>query len=126
MIHTIKYLRSDEPAEPESTRQKLEALLDTVQPGWRAEVTEQYFLPHMIVSNAIVQARQGGLPGRPGPAVPGIRNLYVAGDWVGAEGQLVEASFASARSATSMIMDDEYSRGRVARVVMADYYTHQP
>jgi hypothetical protein len=67
-------------------------------------VMEQYFLPHMVASNAIVLAGQGGLPGRPGPAVPGIRNLYVAGDWVGVEGQLANACFASARSAARMIM----------------------
>lgn len=105
LIHTMKYLRPGEPSEPEATRQELEALMDLLQPGWRAEVLDQYFLPHMVASNAIVQASQGGLPGRPGPAVPGIPNLYVAGDWVGPEGQLAEASFASARSAASMIIE---------------------
>lgn len=104
LVHTLKYLQPDEPAEPETTRHELEALLDRVQPGWRAEVVEQYFLPHMEPSNALVLAKQGGLPGRPGPAVPGIRNLYVAGDWVGTEGQLANACFASARAAACMIM----------------------
>jgi phytoene dehydrogenase-like protein len=104
LVHTLKYLQPDEPAEPLAIRQELEALLDLVQPGWRAEVVEQSFLPQMAPSNAVVLARQGGLPGRPGPAVPGIRNLYVAGDWVGAEGQLADACFASARSAARMIM----------------------
>jgi phytoene dehydrogenase-like protein len=104
LIHTMKYFRPGEPMEAEVTRQELEALLDMVQPGWRVEVEAQYFLPHMTASNAIVQAQQGGLPGRPGPAVSGISNLYVAGDWVGAEGQLADASFASARKAANMIM----------------------
>lgn len=104
LIHTMKYLQPDEPAEPETSRQELEALLDVVQPGWRTEVIEQSFLPHMIPSNAIVQAAHGGLPGRPSPAVPGIRNLYVAGDWVGTEGELADACFASAREAAHMIM----------------------
>lgn len=104
LVHTVKYLQPDEPAEPLSTRQELEALLDSVQPGWRAEVMEQSFLPQMVASNAMVLARQGGVPGRPGPAVPGIRHLYVAGDWVGPEGQLANACFASARSAACMIM----------------------
>ncbi len=75
-----------------------------VQPGWRTEVMDQSFLPQMIASNAIVQAGQGGLHGHPGPAVPGIHNLYVAGDWVRAEGQLAEACFASASRAASMIL----------------------
>jgi phytoene dehydrogenase-like protein len=104
LLHTVRYFQPDEPVEPETTRQELEALLDSVQPGWRAEVVEQYFLPQMVPANALVLARQGGLPGRPGPAVPGIRNLYVAGDWVGTEGQLADACFASARRAACMIM----------------------
>lgn len=104
LIHTMKYLRPDESAEPEVSRQELEALLDVVQPGWRTEVIEQSFLPHMVPSNAIVQAAQGGLTGRPGLAIPGVRNLYVAGDWVGAEGQLSDSCFASAREAAHMIM----------------------
>jgi uncharacterized protein with NAD-binding domain and iron-sulfur cluster len=78
--------------------------MDLMQPGWRVEVVDQSFLPHMIASNAIVQARYGGLPGRPGPAVPGLPNLYVAGDWVGPEGDKAEACFASARSAAQQIM----------------------
>jgi phytoene dehydrogenase-like protein len=104
LIQTMKYLRPDEPAQPETSRRELEALLDAVQPGWRAEVVEQYFLPHLVASNALVQASQGGLSGRPGPAVPGIRNLYIAGDWVGAEDQLSNACFASAKNAATMIM----------------------
>lgn len=104
LVHTQKYLQPDEPAEPLATRQELETLLDLVQPGWRAEVMGQYFLPQMVPSNALVLARRGGLPGRPCPAVPGIRHLYVAGDWVGPEGQLADACFASARAAASLIM----------------------
>lgn len=104
MIHVMKYLQPDAPAEPEATRRELEEILDLLQPGWRAEVLEQFFLPNMLASNAIVQAKSGGLSGRPGPTVPGIRNLYVAGDWVGTEGQLADACFASARSAAAMIM----------------------
>jgi phytoene dehydrogenase-like protein len=104
LIHTARYLKLGESPAPESVRQELEALLDRLQPGWREEVVEQYFLPHMVVSNAVVQADQGGLPGRPGPAVPGIANLYVVGDWVGAEGLLAEACFASTQKAAKMIM----------------------
>src|SRR5258707_14477714 len=113
----MKYLKPGEPANSKTTRQELEALLDVLQPGWRAEVMEQYFMPHMVASNAIVQAGRGGLPWRPGPAVPGIRNLYVAGDWVGTEGQLADACFASARSAACMIMSTLAAKSGDAAVV---------
>jgi phytoene dehydrogenase-like protein len=106
LVHIMRYLQPDESPEPEATRQEMEALMDLLQPGWRAEVVEQYFLPHMIASNAIVQAKSGGLAGRPGPAVPGLPHLYVAGDWVGAEGTLADACFASASNAARLIMAD--------------------
>lgn len=106
LIHIMRYLQPDESPEPVATRQEMEALMDLLQPGWRAEVVEQYFLPHMIASNAIVQARYGGLTGRPGPTVPGLPRLYVAGDWVGPEGTLAEACFASASSAARLIIAD--------------------
>jgi len=116
LIHLMKYLRPGEASEPQADRQELEALMDLMQPGWRVEVVDQSFLPHMIASNAIVQARYGGLPGRPGPAVPGLPNMYVAGDWVGPEGDKAEACFASARSAAQLIMA-KLSSGQDASLV---------
>lgn len=120
LIHLMKYLRPGEAAEPEASRQELEALMDLLQPGWRAEVVEQSFLPHMIASNAIVQARLGGVSGRPGPAVPGLPNLYVAGDWVGPEGEKADACFASARSAARLIMTKLSDRQSASLVSSSD------
>jgi phytoene dehydrogenase-like protein len=120
LVHLMKYLRPGEAAEPEGSRQELEALMDLVQPGWRAEVVEQFFLPQMRASNAIVQARLGGASGRPGPAVPGLPNLYVAGDWVGAEGEKADACFASARSAARLMMAKLSSRQSASLVSSSD------
>lgn len=109
LIHTIRYLEPGERSDPRASEQELEALLDRVQPGWREEVVERQFLPHMNATNAIVQPRPGGLSGRPGPEVPGIRNLYVAGDWVGPAGQLTAAGLASARQAASLACEQTAS-----------------
>jgi phytoene dehydrogenase-like protein len=102
VIHTIKYLKPGEHPDPKEVEQELESLLNWFQPGWQREVVERQFLPHVPATNAIVQARLGGLAGRPGPEVPGIRHLYVAGDWVGLSGQLSSASLASARLAARL------------------------
>lgn len=102
LIHTIKYLKPGERYDPKAVERELESLLNRFQPGWQREVVERQFLPHMNATNAIVQARSGGLTGRPGPEVPGIRNLYMAGDWVGSAGQLASASLASARLAAQL------------------------
>ncbi len=102
LIHTIRYLEPGESLDPQAVEQELEALLDRLQPGWQRELVERQFLPHMNATNAIVQARLGSQLGRPGPSVPGIRHLYVVGDWVGPAGQLTAAGLASARQAAHL------------------------
>lgn len=99
LVHVAKYLDPDEPADATRDQRELEQLMDLVQPGWRAHVVHRRFLPHVVVSNAVVRAAHRGLAGRPGPDVPGVPGLYVAGDWVGREGMLADASLSSARRA---------------------------
>ena len=99
MLHVAKYLPPFDGNAAEVTRAELDATLDLVQPGWREHVVHQRFLPHVIVDHGLATAPMGGLAGRPGPEVPGMRMLYVAGDWVGPEGLLADASFASAHQA---------------------------
>ena len=111
LIHTIRYLEPGEQADPKVVEHELEALLDRLQPGWQREIVERQFLPHMHATNAIVQGHLGGLPGRPGPAVPGIRNLFVTGDWVGPAGQLTAAGLASARLAGRLACEQTVRRG---------------
>ena len=73
-----------------------------MQPGWQARVVEKRFLPSMIAANTLVSAEEGGLAGRPGPVVPGVEGVFLAGDWVGAEGMLAEASLASGKRAAEL------------------------
>lgn len=98
LIHVMEYLTPDRKGD----EALLEGLLDRLQPGWRDVVVERRFLPSLTVSNALVTAAGGGLAGRPGPEVPSISGLYVAGDWVGNEGSLADASLASAKRAAEL------------------------
>ena len=102
MIHVLKYLSSAD-GEAKADERELEGLLDLIQPGWREVVVEHRFLPSMLVSHALPTAAGGGTHGRPGVAVPGSDGVYVAGDWVGPEGLLADASLASARLAAAAI-----------------------
>jgi phytoene dehydrogenase-like protein len=109
VIHAAMYLDPTARYDQKAVQAELEALLDSVQPGWRDVLVHRRFMPSMNVTNAFVTAAQGGLPGRPGPSVPGAEDLFVAGDWVGPAGMLAEASLGSgiaagtlaARAATS-------------------------
>lgn len=102
LIQLAIYLRSDVGHNAIDDERELEGLLDFLQPEWRDELVTKRFLPRMLVSNAVVTAAQGGTSGRPGPAVPEIPNLFVAGDWVGPHGMLADASLASAREAARL------------------------
>ncbi|MCW5893618.1 MAG: NAD(P)/FAD-dependent oxidoreductase [bacterium] len=102
VVHVMRYLEPD-PPPAKVVEQSLEATLDLVQPGWRAAVVTRRFLPGMLAASALVRAAQGGLRGRPGPQVTGAANCAVAGDWVGPEGCLADASLASARRAAALV-----------------------
>jgi phytoene dehydrogenase-like protein len=102
LVHAMCYVGSEGRA-PAAVEAELDALVERVQPGWRAEVVERRFVPELVVANALPLASEGGLAGRPAVAVPERPGLFVAGDWVGPQGQLADASLASARAAAMAI-----------------------
>lgn len=98
LIHLAKY-RQNEYENAAAIEVELEALLDRFQDGWRELVVHRRFLPSMTVANRVVT------PHAPRPDVTtGVRGLYIAGDWVGSEGMLSDASLASARAAARAIL----------------------
>jgi phytoene dehydrogenase-like protein len=98
-VSVAKYLRAGAPHDAEADLRELEGMLDLVQPGWREAETGRQFLPEMVVTTAVPRSDRGGIPGRPGPAVPGAEGVLVAGDWVGPTGWLANATLGSARMA---------------------------
>jgi hypothetical protein len=65
LVHAMKYLPVGEPNDPGRDEAELEAWLDRLQPGWRTVLVERRWLPAMVASNALVDARSGGLLARP-------------------------------------------------------------
>jgi phytoene dehydrogenase-like protein len=104
LIHTFKQLDPRLETTPEDDERELEAVLDAAQPGWREALVRRFALPRIAAAGALPLVRSGGMAGRPGPAVPGRTGLYLAGDWVGPEGFLVDASVASARQAARLAL----------------------
>jgi len=101
VVHLGKYL-GDDASPPEIAEREMEELLDRVQPGWRNHVVSRRYLPVMTVANDLPRATDGGLPGRVPVAVRD--NIYLAGDWVGAEGMLADAAAASAAEAARQVL----------------------
>lgn len=104
-ISVARYLRSEETVRPAQSLQELEQLMDLVQPGWRALEVARQFLPSMTVSSSFPAASAGGIAGRPTPAALGIPGLFLAGDWVGDEGQLAAASLSSGITAGRLAVE---------------------
>jgi phytoene dehydrogenase-like protein len=104
LVHAARYLRADEAGAP--AERELEELLDVVQPGWREALVRRRFLGEMVVANALVTAARGRAPVELAEA-PG---LVLAGDWVGDEGLLADASLASARRAAQALLSRLRSR----------------
>lgn len=99
LVHVMRYHSNTEAPDAARDRAACEALLERVRPGWRNDADHVSFAPRLVASTDQPSAARGGLGGRPAVAVPGVAGLFVAGDWVGPEGVLVDASVASGRAA---------------------------
>ncbi|HTE49670.1 MAG TPA: FAD-dependent oxidoreductase [Kofleriaceae bacterium] len=99
VVHAARYLAPGETADASS----IEAMLDRLQPGWRAHVLARRFLPQLVVASDLHQV---GRP-HPGPAVVDAPGVFAVGEWVGQGAMLADASLASAKAAASCILEEE-------------------
>jgi phytoene dehydrogenase-like protein len=83
VLHVARYLRDQ---TDRGGRAELEGLLDLAQPGWREHVVHARYLPRMSVVEH--------LGARPAADATGLPGVLLAGDWVGADGWLADASLA--------------------------------
>lgn len=104
VIHVMKYLQTEETTSADANEARLEQVLERLQPDWRDSLLTRRSLPSMVVTHALPQASQGGLAGRPAVPVKERPGVYLAGDWVGAKGQLADAAAASAEQAARLIL----------------------
>ncbi|MBZ4421554.1 NAD(P)/FAD-dependent oxidoreductase [Myxococcus sp. RHSTA-1-4] len=111
MVHVMKYLSG---ADAGASETELEAVMDVLQPGWRMNVVARRFRPALLVSHLLPSAKRGGLSGRPPVEVPHVSGLYRVGDWVGQEGMLADASFASAESVARSLLQGQRAEPRRA------------
>jgi hypothetical protein len=98
VVHLMRYLAFDEQLSPENARKGLldHAHLAGIE---QDDIEEARYLHRMVVVGATPRPEQGGLAGRPRVTDTGHAGVLVAGDWVGPEGHLADASLASGEAA---------------------------
>jgi len=101
VVHLLKYQPPGE-SDAKADERLLEATMSLLHPGWQQEVISRQYLPKITVSADYLH--KGRVDMYPGPAVPEIDGLYVAGDWASHGEVLVDASVASSKRAAQQIM----------------------
>lgn len=99
LVCAMRYLCPDERSpDPASARAELRELARVAGIDDDHVVHERFLLQSMVAHGAPTSAG-GGLGGRPRIDALGIDSVLIAGDWVGAEGLLADASAASGTAA---------------------------
>ena len=101
VVHVMKYLRSNDIQDETQDKYELEQFMSRLQPGWEQFVIYKRYLPRITVSHSMISVKRG----RPDPVIAQIPGLFIAGDWVGSEGMLVDGSFSSAKQAAVSIIE---------------------
>lgn len=97
VVGAVRYGARDASAD----RADLERHLGAAGVPWEDAMVSR-FLAKMVVAGAAPRAGAGGLSGRPAVTASGISGVHLAGDWVGDQGILADASLASARTAARL------------------------
>jgi hypothetical protein len=97
-----KYLAAD--SDPAADRAELEQFADLLAPGWRDHVAVSRFLPAMTVSHALPTQE-----GRPDVDALSKDGIAIAGDWVGPDNMLTDATVSSALRAASMVQKSKFA-----------------
>lgn len=109
VLQLAKYIDPRAPVDSAADLAELEALMDLAHPTWRPAVLARRFLPRMTVVNAVVTPG-----GRPDVDATGLAGVHLAGDWVGPEGMLADAAFASGRRAAHTLLHRTTARTKVS------------
>jgi phytoene dehydrogenase-like protein len=101
VLAVARYLAPGDDRRPGEGRAELEA--HAMRAGITdADVVASRYLHRMTVVGALATAAAGGLSGRVQVTDAGVDGVYLAGDWIGREGHLADASMASAAEAARL------------------------
>ncbi len=101
VVSIAKYHNPMEELNVNADKKQLESVMDLLHPGWRKEVVVQQFLPKLTVSYDFPHVKRKR---NPGPSIPEMKGIFIAGDWAGHEEVLADAAVASGKRAALEIL----------------------
>lgn len=87
-------------------KEQLENTMELLHPNWEREVVAQQYLPKITV---VYDFPHIDRVEKPGPNIPGMPGVYVAGDWLGHDEILADAAVASGKRAALHILKQSES-----------------
>jgi phytoene dehydrogenase-like protein len=103
VVHVMKYLHQNEKHEAETTKSELLRVLQHAGVDAKSVVRQEY-LHRMTVTSLLPTPASGGLAGRPAVTAFEAQGVFLAGDWVGNTGFLLEAASSSAAAAAEAVI----------------------
>ena len=100
VVHVARYLSDGDSTAPKEAHDELTSF--AARAGIDAQhVVDLRYLHRMTTVSAVAVAEHGGLRGRPSVDDSGEPGVFLAGDWVGPHGHLLDAVMASAEAAAA-------------------------
>jgi len=112
LVSLLRYTPDGEVGSADEDRAQLRELAAMSGIADDVIVHERY-LHRLVVANGHPAAAGGGLAGRPTVDALGLDDVFIAGDWVGRDFQLADASAASAQAAAQRALAVVRGRSRV-------------
>jgi protoporphyrinogen oxidase len=101
VVSLVKYHNPLQSFNPQEDKAQLETVMDLLHPNWRNEVVVKQYLPKMTVAHDFPHIKRKD---NPGPAIPQMKGIYIAGDWCGHEEILADAAVESGKRAALEIL----------------------
>lgn len=101
VVSLVKYHDPMESINVQENRAQLESVMDLLHPAWRNEVVVKQFLPKITVVHDFPHVKRKN---NPGPSIPQMKGIYIAGDWCGHEEILADAAVESGKRAALEIL----------------------
>ncbi|MGB3259300.1 phytoene desaturase family protein [Paenisporosarcina sp.] len=102
VVSLVKYHNPmHQSINPQENKVQLETVMDLLHADWRNEVVVKQFLPEMTVVHDFPHVKRID---NPGPEIPQMKGIYIAGDWCGQDEILADAAVESGKRAALQIL----------------------